>query len=145
MRYLFKIINLFSLCLFFCAFTDLNDKHVGKWIGEDKGSFGYLILDEDGFASFEIKGKSYGGKESIRNGKKVKMSYIINYSTKPIYIDFIISEIGTNSIQIKFTGIIQFKTENKMKIALQFNPNLERPSSFNDKSTFVVDLSKASR
>ncbi|WP_203258168.1 hypothetical protein [Hyunsoonleella ulvae] len=137
-----KSIKVFIFVLFsflLNSYTLINNRqHIGKWMGKDNHDIGYLILDKEGYASFEINGKVLGGKESYRKQEKVKMEYQVDYSKNPIEIDLIISTIKTNKEQERIKGIIEFISTEKMILALQFNSTGERPENFTKNNSITL-------
>ncbi|MEO1053402.1 MAG: hypothetical protein AAFX87_22400 [Bacteroidota bacterium] len=114
-------------CTLFWGTNFENDRHVGKWSGEDNGDFGSMILDAEGYATFEFDGRTMGG-----NGKTGERSleYKIDYNTDPIEIDFIMKNVADASELGRLRGIIEFLTKDQMKLAIQFDPSASRPTDF---------------
>ena len=129
--YIIRLLSLVLLAGMHWAFHALQDRHVGKWVGKAKGEVGFLILDQDGYATIEINGQVFGGRESVRNGELVNLTYTIDYFANPISIDFVLSEVGSNREQGRFRGIIEFKHSESMLLALEFNSARPRPADFN--------------
>ncbi|UII32283.1 hypothetical protein LVD17_00330 [Fulvivirga ulvae] len=125
------IIGFLIFLLTFQTVTN-SDKHVGKWTGEESGKIISLTLDKEGFATFEVEGQILGGKSSERKGTQVQMTYEIDSSQTPHFIDLIITEKSTGNEQARMLGIIEFININKMKFAIGNNPNI-RPNDFSEK------------
>ena len=114
---------------------DPTTKFIGKWTGEDKDEVGYILFDNEGYATFEIQGKTIGGKEFIMNGKKGKMTFKINRNVKPIEIDFTITKLETGE-EKTLLCIAEFKDDNHMLFASNFDEN--RPTEFNETNSISL-------
>ncbi len=116
--------------------TIKNDKakFIGKWIGEDEKEIGYLNFDSDGYASFEIQGQIYGGKEFVFDGKKGEITYEINCETNPIQVDLILTKLESGE-QGKLLCIAKFIDNDTMKFAINFEGN--RPTDFDSENSII--------
>ncbi|MBU2922323.1 hypothetical protein KO504_13300 [Winogradskyella psychrotolerans] len=132
MKYLFTLFIIPTLLL--NTTTNTND-FIGKWKGEDKNEIGYIIFDDEGYASFEINGQTIGGKEFFMNGKKGKMTYTINYDTNPIEVDFTMTKIESGESK-KMLGIAEFTDEDTLKFNINFDA--ARPTEFDDDSIILT-------
>ena len=123
------------------SISSINNKNkfIGKWIGTSKGEIGFVNFDKEGFASFEIQGQIFGGKEFVLNGEKGKMTYKINDNVTPIQIDFTVTKIKTKE-EMKILCIAKFKNENEMEFAMNFNNN--RPVEFNSENSMILKREK---
>ncbi|WP_225037004.1 hypothetical protein [Winogradskyella sp. SM1960] len=128
MKYLFTF---FIIPFFLLNTTTQKENFVGKWLGEDQSEIGYLIFDTEGYAAFEIEGQVMGGKEFYMKGKKGKMTYSINYDTKPIEVDFTLTKIETGESK-KILGIAEFIDKNTLQFNLSFDA--ARPTEFGEDS-----------
>ncbi len=128
MKHLFAF---FIIPLFLLNTTSQKEDFIGKWTGEDQGEIGFIIFDDEGYASFEVEGQILGGKEFFMNGKKGKMTYTINYETKPIEVDFTMTKIESGESKI-ILGIAEFTDEDTMTFDMTFDT--ERPFEFGDNS-----------
>ena len=128
MKHLFAF---FIIPLFLLNTTSQKEDFIGKWTGEDQGEIGFIIFDDEGYASFEVEGQILGGKEFFMNGKKGKMTYTINYETNPIEVDFTMTKIESGESKI-ILGIAEFTDEDTMTFDMTFDT--ERPSEFGDNS-----------
>jgi hypothetical protein len=125
-----------KLCILFLALSFLSfipktetNQFVGRWTGEDNGDIGYMVFDAEGYAPFEIKGQVFGGKEFTLQGKKGSMMYEINNTTKPIEVDFIVTQLETGE-QKRMLCIAKFTDANNMRFAMGFNNT--RPTEFTE-------------
>ena len=118
------------------------DQFVGKWSGEDKGKFGSLLFEKEGYATFEMEGKKMGGREFIVGGKKTKMTYSVNSNTEPIQIDFIMTSLENKEVLKRLLGIAKFKDNNTMKLAMAFGQKEKRPTTFNSENSMVLRRDK---
>ncbi|WP_299337101.1 hypothetical protein [uncultured Psychroserpens sp.] len=118
------------------AFHSVETEHsiIGKWKGEDKGDIGFVLFDSEGYAMFETGDQKIGGKEYNTQGKKAKMTYVLNRETKPMELDFIVTILETNQSN-RILGIVEFENENKMHMAIGFGGS-ERPTEF-DKNNSI--------
>ena len=114
--------------------TSQKEDFVGKWIGEDKGDIGYIVFDEEGYASFEIEGQIMGGKEFTMNGQKGKMTYRINDKVSPVEIDFIITKIDTEE-SMELLGIAEFIDKDTVNFSISYNS--VRPTQFGETSIIL--------
>jgi len=134
MKHLFTF---FISSLSLLSTTDQQERFIGKWIGSDKGDVGYMIFDEEGFATFEIQDQIIGGKEFIMNGKKGKMTYTVNFRTQPIEVDFTITKLASDESK-KILGIVEIKDANTMVINLDFDTAI--PTEFGENSIHLKRL-----
>ena len=123
-----SLFTLLALTLLF-SFTTTQSNYVGKWKGKDNGDIGYIILSEDGYATFEFDGETMGGKSYYQQNVEVAMKYIINDLVFPSSIDFIIVRNSDNRELGRLKGIIDMQTINEMQLALNFE-GTERPNDF---------------
>lgn len=124
----------FIVPLMLLNITSQKADFVGKWIGEDKGDIGYIVFDEEGYASFEIEGQIMGGKEFTMNGQKGKMTYSINDKVNPIEIDFIITKIDTEE-SMELLGIAEFIDKDTVNFSISYNS--VRPTQFGETSIIL--------
>lgn len=116
------------------SFTTKQDQFSGRWVGDDQGKIGYINFEEGGFASFEIQGQIYGGKEFEMKGEKAKFMYEVNQDTDPTQVDFIMTIIESGE-QKSLLCIANIIDTNTMQLALNFN-NV-RPTSFDTDETIL--------
>ncbi|MFD1063947.1 hypothetical protein ACFQ1Q_11880 [Winogradskyella litorisediminis] len=138
MKLLKQTTFIISVLFLLSSFTKIEDKsYVGKWKGEDKGDIGFLILSKEGYATFEFEGQAMGGKSYNHKGIEASMKYIVNTSSKPYAIDFIITNLSNDEELGRLIGIIEMNDKSTMKMALTFGGGSERPSDFSqDAITF---------
>lgn len=119
------------------SFNSINQTidFVGKWAGEENGEIGFIVFDNEGYATFEIEGMILGGKEFEMNGEKGNMTYTINADTNPIKVDFTLTKLETGE-QKKMLCIAKFIDENSMQFAMSFDT--DRPSSFDGDSSITL-------
>lgn len=129
-RYLLVI----SLLLNFQPQT-ANNKHLGKWAGDDGVRSGFLILDEEGYATLKADGQVMGGKSAVVGGVEAYMLYTIDYQSTPIEIDFIIHRLADDQEMGRLKGIVEFKGDNSLKLAMGFSG--DRPEDFEGDDTLV--------
>lgn len=113
-----KRILLLLICFTALSFSHKNIEEynfIGKWEGIDKGNTGCIIFEKDGTASIKIGDNILGGKDYYINGKKATITYIINTTTKPINIDFIMHSEGYE-VPGKLSFIAEIIDDNSFKI-----------------------------
>lgn len=113
-----KRILLLLICFTALSFSHKNIEEynfIGKWEGIDKGIAGCIIFEKDGTASIKIGDNILGGKDYYINGKKATITYIIDTSTKPINIDFIMHSEGYE-VPGKLSFIAEIIDDNSFKI-----------------------------
>lgn len=113
-----KRILLLLICFAALSFSHKNIEEynfIGKWEGIDKGNTGCIIFEKDGTASIKIGDNILGGKDYYINGKKATITYIIDTSTKPINIDFIMHSEGYE-VPGKLSFIAEIIDDNSFKI-----------------------------
>ncbi|MFL0354795.1 hypothetical protein [Xanthomarina sp. GH4-25] len=108
---------------------------IGKWVGEDEGKIAFMTFDKEGYAIFEIQGQIIGGKEFEMEGKKGKMTYIVNPDKTPIEIDLILTKLDTNEQQ-KILCIAEFQDENNMILAMSWES--VRPTEFDSENSIKL-------
>jgi hypothetical protein len=113
-----KRILLLLICFTVLSFSHKNSEEynfIGKWEGIDKGITGCIIFEKDGTASIKIGDNILGGKDYYMNGKKATITYIIDTTTKPINIDFIMHSEGYE-VPGKLSFIAEIIDNNSFKI-----------------------------
>lgn len=103
--------------------------HIGTWKANDHGDIGFVKFNEDGYAFFISNNDTIGGAKFTQNGITAKLTYTIDYTTKPINIDLVITRLDTAAEFGRMTGIVEFIGETKMKIRLNMF-NSKRPVDF---------------
>ena len=129
------LITLLTISLFSFTLAKESNDFVGKWSGEDQGEIGFIIFDKDGFASFEIDGEIFGGKNFLLEGEKAEMSYEINNAVDPIQLDFILTKIDSGD-QIEVLCIAKFEDKDNMQFAINFEN--ERPKNFDSDNSIKL-------
>lgn len=114
-------------------------KFIGKWVGEDNNEIGFLNFQPDGYAFFEFQGQIFGGKEFVFEGKKGKMTYIVNEETNPIQVDFIITKLESGQ-QKKLLCIAKFIDDDTMKFAISYDDS--RLTEFDTENTITFNREK---
>lgn len=128
-----KYISIISLSLLLSLQS--NNKHLGEWEGDDGSDVGYLILDEEGYATLKADGQVMGGKSAIVGGVEAYMLYEIDYESSPIEIDFIIHNLADDEEMGRLKGILEFIDDNTLKLALGFQGS--RPENFGGSDAIV--------
>lgn len=86
-----------------------------------------------------------GGENYVRNGEKIRVSYIIDYKTSPVSIDIVFSSENTGQEFGRLLGIVYFINYDKMKLRLNFGES-GRPKDFLPAfSSDIFVLSKVSK
>ncbi|RKF03014.1 hypothetical protein C8N26_2388 [Tenacibaculum lutimaris] len=132
-----KIIILLIITLSLTSFTKYSESDfsiIGKWKGEDKKEAAYLIFKKNGYAYFKYQGQTLGGKKFLINEEKATMTYEVDYSKKPIEIDFIVKTKASGEMS-RLLCIAEKIEKNTIK--LQFGFNGKRPTEFNDKDGVI--------
>lgn len=125
-----------GLCLTFCLTIQTSDtRHLGKWENTEGLESGYLILDEEGYATLKADGQVMGGKSAIAGGIEAYMLYEIDYQPTPIEIDFIMHRLADDVEMGRLKGIMAFTDDDNMKLTLGFSG--ERPEDFEEEKTMV--------
>lgn len=116
-----------------------NSKFIGKWIGQDKNTLGFITFDSAGYAYFEIEGRVFGGKEFTYEGEKGKMTYEINSKTNPIQVDLTVTKLQSGEKK-KIRCIANFIDHNSMQFAISFDS--KRPTHFNGHNAILLKREK---
>lgn len=132
------LIILFILPFFAVAQEESASKLVGTWTSADSNEVGTINFYEDGYASFEVDGQVFGGKEFTIKGEQGSMTYEINTTTDPIQVDFIVTKLSSGK-QKKLLCIAQFINSNTIKFNLNFEDM--RPEKFDESNTIVLNRS----
>lgn len=137
MKRLFLLLCLVPLL----AMTIKDDKAslIGKWIGEDHNEIGFLNFDAAGYASFEIDGQVFGGKDFTIEGKRGAMTYEVDDKEQPMKIDLTITIMATGEKK-KLLCIAQFLGPDTLKFAI--NLAGERPTDFDADQTIIFKRMK---
>ena len=132
-----KILLLFIIVPLLSFNSSISEKNIiGKWKGEDgKNIIGLMIFENDGYATIEINGEIYGGKEFEINGEKGSMRYSTNFDLDPIQIDLIITFLESKD-QIKMLFIAEFQDKDTIILASKFSN--KRPTEFNSNNSAIL-------
>jgi len=103
--------------------------HIGIWKGADNGQIGMLDFKQSGFVTLELNNEIIGGEKFSQNGIDAQLTYSIDYNSKPIKIDFIVSRLDTGKEVGRLLGIIEFIGDTRMKVRINFD-NPVRPLNF---------------
>ena len=101
----------------------------GKWESTEKGDVGFFNFDEKGYAVLSVNNESLGGENYMYNGITANLTYTVDYTTNPINIDLILTNIESNTELGRVLGIIEFIGNKKIKIRLDFE-GIGRPLNF---------------
>ncbi|WP_111683070.1 hypothetical protein [Winogradskyella tangerina] len=112
-----------------------NSKFIGKWVGEDGKEIGYITFDSEGYATFEIQGQVFGGKEFVLDGKRGKMTYEIKDGTEPIEVDLIMTNLDNGDVRT-LSCIANFIDDNTMEFAMGFSD--KRPTDFGGEDAIIL-------
>lgn len=141
-----KTLTLISLVLFSFSFTpfQLTEKLIGTWGGsviengvKDSATF---IFNADGSCYMVVEDEKIGGSRFYDEdlGTWLSFTYRTDYSKTPHHLDFILTELETNT-NISTMKCIFSIEKNKLKIAISDDEQI-RPATFNDEDT--VELYK---
>ena len=133
---LIAVIFIFESC------SHTNERHIGEWKGIAKDETVSLILDKSNHAIFMADTQVIGGKGFEIKGVKTEVKYEIDYSKNPIWLDLVFYVQGKSQEKVRFKGIIQFITDNKIVYRVNLDPASKRYDTFDpeDKeNTFVFD------
>ncbi|NMH86543.1 hypothetical protein [Flavivirga algicola] len=136
-----KKILILLLAIPLLSLTTKNDtsRFIGKWKGEDNGDIGYIIFDKEGYATFEIQGKTFGGKEFVLKEEKGSLTYKIDDSKDPIQVDFIITKLATGE-EKRLLCIANFLDTDTMEFAINYKNN--RPTEFDTENSIILKREK---
>lgn len=122
----------FLLVLISCAAFGQRDKQtlIGQWNGVQGSDTMTFIFSNDGIITMlnKTRNETMGGRESMRLGKKVRLTYATDLTKKPFALDLIIQEIETKKEQGRMKGIFEFLNGEQIKI--NFGPGNDRPTTF---------------
>lgn len=128
-------LSLFLSLLLLSFWQSTNNKHLGTWEGDDGIEVGYLILDEEGYATLKTDGEVIGGKSTVVGGMEAYMLFEINYQSTPVEIDFVVHKLADDTEMGRLKGIMEFIDDNNMKLALGYSG--DRPEDFEGDDTIV--------
>ncbi len=134
-----KILYSLLFVILTSSFSFQESKHLGTWISKEKKDIGFITFDSEGYATLEIGGKPFGGKDFSMQSLKANTKYRINYATSPLQVDITISESASQSELGKFIGIMEFVSPTQMKLRLEFDEVNGRPKGFDDVHTIILD------
>ena len=133
-QYVFLLVIGVILAATGCVSTQVVSRsaHVGTWEGIDDGDRGIITLNRNKTAVMQLGGKTYGGEDARLDGQPYVLRYRIDYSKKPMWIDFImVGKDGTEMNRIK--GIFTYLSRNQIMLCLSFRA-AERPLVFEETS-----------
>lgn len=138
-----KTLSHFSIIFFICFYlisftTEKDNRYIGKWIGQDKGDVGFLTLTKDRYATFEFDNEIWGGRSYKHGSILAALKYSVNTKKSPYQINFIIWDKKKAVEAGRMKGIIKFKNDNEMLMAINFTGSEIRPQDFSiDTITFI--------
>jgi hypothetical protein len=123
-----KLLLIVLLSLFHFSVIWAQNQHLGTWEGTDGGDTGSFTFDSLGYAYMTMQGITMGGPDYKDEGRIASLAYKIDYTTKPVSIDFILTDKTHNSVS-RMLAIIEFLSSTQMKIRLDFSGQ-SRPKDF---------------
>jgi len=137
MKHVITAISSTIILILISSFTHSDNKLIGKWKNDNDGSVTYYTFDKEGYATIENNEIAIGGRSSISNGVKFKMTYVVNYETTPIELDIISTDLSTGAEITRMKGIVEFISADKIKMLLGTE---SRPTEFIDSDAYVFTL-----
>lgn len=134
-----KVFIALAVLIFIFSFTPTKSQHVGTWKCIMNDKIGYFTFDNDGFAIMEVDDRVVGGKAFEEKG--FQLTYTIDYKSKPIKLDFIVTKIETMEEKGRIKGIMEFISADKVKIALNTKSD-ERPTKITKENSDIFDKVK---
>ena len=132
--------------LLFIGCKSDNDKIIGEWSGMSSGNNPHAIIltfDKTNHAIITIGSAEIGNGAIKYKGRKVELTYKIDYSKVPFAVDYTMVVDGNPNKESFAKGIFRFITENKMEIRLWLGDE-HKYTAFdsNDKENQIVLVRK---
>lgn len=128
MRYLIFFVLISTVS---CTEINTNQKHIGEWIGYDKGKKVSLLLNDDNTTALVHGNQVIGGDNQDCDGIKCSLRYEIDYSKDPIQLDiFMYNESESIRSDFSMRCIIRFLSTTKMELRANFDPSTDRFTYF---------------
>jgi uncharacterized protein (TIGR03067 family) len=123
------IATLVLLCSF-CKSQTQNNKLYGTWICERHGLSDSIAFQTNGILKMYYDGQAMTGDSIDNAGKKMKSSFVIDYSKNPTWIDIQYVDLMTNKIVETTRGIAKFLSNDKLMLRFPFDKDAPRPTEF---------------
>lgn len=138
------IVQLMALVfiLAFYGFSVPDQRHLGEWVGIQRGDTGIIILNRGNIAEFIINNEVMGGDGFEVNGVKAVLQYEIDYTKDPIWLDFVVYEAGQEQEKGRIKGIARFLSDTQMELRVSFDSSIDRFLAFDSEDTNTIILNK---
>ena len=135
-----------SLIIFLTTIVGCSDNsknHIGEWESVIRGNGTMDLIfknSEDivGTSGFE----TFGGENYLINGVKYNVKYEMDYSKKPMWFDIVYYKVENNEETGRIMYLVDFLTEDKMRLVSSNNPTEIRPKSFEDTNIRPIVLNR---
>ena len=103
----------------------------GTWEGIDDGDRGVIVLNKDKSAVMQLGRDTYGGEGAEIDGTPYELTYKIDYSRSPAWVDFIMKDQKSGMEIRRIKGIFTYLSKNQILLCLSFRVG-ERPFVFEE-------------
>lgn len=113
--------------------SNSSKNHIGEWESVIRGNGAMDLVfknSENIIGTFGFE--TFGGENYVVDGVKYKVKYEMDYSKKPIWLDIVYYKEENNEETGRIMYLIEFLTENKMRLASTNSPTERRPKTFED-------------
>jgi len=117
----------------------IQNKLVGEWVDKSDPKNVSLIFNRSKHAIIVIDNQAIGGENYIgEDGEKAECKYEVDDNQKPMSLDLVFYELGTNKEKGRIEGVFRFLTDNKIEFRMGFDGTI--PTSFDpdDKQGTVI-------
>lgn len=127
------LIILLVLSSFSFSLNNINEKLVGKWVGEFDEMEMTINFQSDNYIIFQTEEKTIGGKNFEMNGDRYEAKYQINNKVSPYHLDFVLKNLNTS--EIEYTKcLLVFIDNNTIKLCIGEE---DRPENFDPDLTSI--------
>ncbi len=128
-------LTVLALILAVYGFSVPDQRHLGEWVGIHRGDTGIIILNSGNIAEFIFNNEVMGGDGFEVNGIKAVLQYEIDYTKDPIWLDFVVYEVGQEQEKGRIKGIVRFLSDTQMELRVSFDSSIDRFLAFDSEDT----------
>ncbi|MCX6313531.1 MAG: hypothetical protein NTX08_02205 [Sphingobacteriales bacterium] len=142
MKNLWILLMLGSIAFIQVSCNSNSDKIIGEWAGVYNGIQTKMIFDKYNNIIIVDGNKVLGGSDFMINGVKAELTYELNYTKSPVWLDVIGHDKDHLKKDSRFKGIIKFLSDTKIQYRMNFRADGDRPANFNysdNANTIVLD------
>ena len=135
--------NIFSILIAFVLTFSAHSQAqaiIGNWQAFVDGDTVYMSFDKDGYVLLIMNNETFGGPSYEIDGVEASLTYELDASKTPYWIDFKITIKIDDSQYELMKGILEFSDDlTELRICLNFDEEIDRPQSFIEDDTLIMN------